>query len=155
MTLFQRLGRWFSKKSSRKCYKSIRELPIQIWFNVILKNDMRPLIIKGKYSIDELDDIWTDLNQQYIDEFGMDETFSNQMRLKKELMLLELDLIITEDNFIKNYINIIKAELAGIGVIENSKFEDVLVRLEKIYHVVIDPMNTSVMKYYSYIKNTK
>lgn len=136
-------------------YVNIDFMPIKTWFKISGSNDLGAIAIRGKYTHLEMDSMWTILNQQFIDAFGMDEKFAEKLRLTKQIIGLELDLIITGDQFIKNYINVAKAEMLALGEVENRKFEDVLADLMKIYPHRIDPLTTTVMEYYSFIKNAR
>ena len=152
-TFYRRLKRRILSWLPRKCYSTIDDLPIKLWFDIASTGDVRLLKTKGNYTFDELEDVWTSIQQQYIDEFGLDSKYAKYLRLKKKLVVLELELIINEKLSLINNINILKEEMEMLSEGESRKFEEVIVLLERSFGIIIDPMGTSTKKYYYYLKN--
>lgn len=153
MNFFQKLGLPSYNKYRRRAYLNIDTLPIAFWFAIHETNDYNGLVIKGRYSDDELDDLWTEIQQQYIDEFGLDEKFAEYLRLNKKLINLKIDLAVTERRHLENVILIVQSDIDGLYTAQKQTFHDNLVLLEKSYQIIIDPMTTSTKKYYYYIKH--
>lgn len=153
MHFYQRFKIPSLNRYRRRAYLSIDTLPVGLWFQINDTNDYNVLITRGRYTDSELGEIWLGVQQEYIDEFGLDSKYVEFLKLKKKLIKMEIDLAITQDRHLENLILIIKSDLDALYSKEKRNFHDNLVLLERSYHIIIDPLTTSVKKYYYYIKN--
>lgn len=153
MHFYQKLKIPSLNRYRRRAYLSIDTLPVGLWFQINDTNDYNVLITRGRYTDTELNDIWLGVQQEYIDEFGLDSKYVEFLKLKKRLIKLEIDLAITQERHLENLIFILKSDLDALYSKEKRNFHDNLVLLERSYHIIIDPLTTSVKKYYYYVKN--
>ena len=134
---------------------SIDDIPSKIWFDVSGGANLLLLVVKGKYTYQELHERWIEIQQSYIDEFGLDENMAQRIRLQRELIQLKCEFALTGNRRLTNDIFIVESDLDLLNEGEKVKFEDVQVKLERSFHVVIDGMKTSAKKWYYYIKNAR
>lgn len=153
MSLFQNFKIPFWTNYRRRAYENIDALPVGLWFQINETNDLAPLVKKGRYLFEELEEIWVDIQQQYIDEFGLDSKFSLYLKLQKKLIKLEIDAAISEDRHLDNLILIARSDMEAVYNQEKRNFLDNLVLLERSFQIIIDPLTTSVKKYYYYVKH--
>lgn len=95
--------------SLENCYHDFDTLLLIDWQKAS-KGDLTRLRISG--GTPELDIVaWENITSQHQEHFGMDKKHIRYLRLIKKITMLELDLVITEDQFILNHIEIAKEEL--------------------------------------------
>jgi hypothetical protein len=136
-----------------KVWGSIEEMPIYNWVKILETGDLKWLFIdKGRVS-EQASDHWLILQQQYIDEFGLDENYKQQLRLMEKLKTLNLDFVLTRDRSLLNVIKITEIDLEMDGSKEAISFYQILDYVEKYKGFSIDPKKTSVMKWYYSLKN--
>ena len=137
-----------------KLWPDIEVMPIKNWIKICETGDLKWLFITGKGRVTKkTGDHWLEIQQQYIDEFGLDESYKQQLRLLKEVVLLNYKLIETKDRSIKNVINLKKAEIEATKGETITNFYEVLDRVENYKGFAIDPEKTSVKKWYYSLKN--
>lgn len=71
---FLNIGKIFSSKKERKVYRTIKKLPISIWWKITDTGDYSLLVQEGEFSEMELYNIYLDMLQEYYDNFGTTET---------------------------------------------------------------------------------
>lgn len=99
-------------KKKREVYTSIKKLPVTRWFDILETGKLHHLYVSGKGPANPLfEDIWLDLQQQYFDEFGVDDSFKIRLQKMKKLTELGLDYIITGNRFLLNEIARIDTDL--------------------------------------------
>ena len=152
----------------KSVFDSIEDLPLWNWIKIHETQNLTyiyqldsyrnlPKILPQKELIN-LEEIWLELNQQIFDGFGMSENYERYLNLVRREIETRSDMIINEDRFLQNEINIIQAD---ISLLFNSKekqtFDSVVVDLEKYMGFRLDPKKISVKNYYNYIQkvNTK
>lgn len=137
-----------------KLWRDIEEMPIKNWIKICETGDLKWLFVTGKGRVTKkTGDHWVALQQQYIDEFGLDANYKQQLRLLKEIVILNYKLIETKDRSIKNVINVKEAEIEAAKGETVTTFYEVLDRVEKYKGFAIDPAKTSVKKWYYSLKN--
>ena len=86
-----------------KCYNSIDDLPILIWFRIIKTGDLNLLIrpeFNTKKQVDyilkngDLQKLWDAIYDQYITEIGIDDEFRLQIEARRALVELRLECIL-------------------------------------------------------------
>ena len=134
-------------------WDSIENMPIYNWIKILETGELKWLFIDKGLETDSAAEHWLGLQQQYIDEFGLDESYKQQLRLMEKLKNLNLDFVLTRDRSLLNSIKITEIDLE----IDSSKkiisFYDILDHVEKYKGLHIDPKKTSVMKWYYSLKN--
>lgn len=96
---------------------------------------------------------WADIFNQYIERFGFHEDFVLIKEKEKEIALLRLELIYSDDRSIQTMINILTIELEQIKGRATGKtdFYESKAVLEKQLGFSIDPQRVSVAEFYAYI----
>ena len=134
-------------------------LPVWNWNQVHETGDLKYLLITDNYkgledhNTEEMSALWMDLYQQYIDEFGINDSFKRYMQKKQQLCAKISEYIQTGDKFKKNKINILELDIkAMVDDKEPQKFGEVVAGVEKFFGFQIDPKVLTVQKYYNYLK---
>lgn len=119
------------------CYDSIHTLPVKRWFEILKTGQLHHLFISGSGRINALVvDTWNNLQQEYFDEFGVDDSFKIRLQKMKKLTELNCDFIITENRFLLNQIAQIELELnhgAADQVTSYFKIKDAIEKHRKYY----------------------
>ncbi len=137
-----------------RLWSTIEEMPIYNWIKILETADLKWIFIQGKGRVTErLGAHWLTLQQQYIDEFDLDDNYKQQLRLMHKLTVLNCDLLITKDRSLLNEIKMLEIDLASNNKKKAVKFYEMLDHVEKYKGYSIDPKTTSVMKYYHTLKN--
>ena len=104
----------------------------------------------------EDNEAWGIIYDTYLKEFGLGKDYERVLELKSEIALLELDLVIEENNFIKNQIKQLKRELTEIldKPIE-SDMDSVIIGLENWRGISINEHTTTVRKFYKLLREYK
>lgn len=124
-------------------YNTIDTLPVKRWFEILKTGHLHYLFVSGKGPVSRsvmLEDLWLDLQQQYFDEFGIDDNFKIRMTKIKRLVELNLEYVITGERILLNQINQLEAELRKWGAgneTSNYKVKDAIEKYRK-YHIDLD-----------------
>lgn len=137
-----------------KCWVSIEQMPIHNWQQILKTGDLKFIFKSQSGRVSKrIGDLWLELQQQYIDEFGLDEHFKKLLRLQKKLIRLRMDYVITGDRFLLNLIKITERDIDVLNQGEAAKFYDQLDAVEKYKGFAIDPNTFTVIKWYYALKN--
>lgn len=129
-------------------------MPILVWQEILQTNNLKHLFKSGKGRVtSKIHDLWTDLQQQYFDEFGIDVEFEMRMNKMKRLALLNLEWITTKNRRILNDIAMLEIELANWGKDQGVKFHDLVDRVQSVKKFQIDLEKMTVVAWYYMIKN--
>lgn len=102
---------------------------------------------KGSKKEDE--EQWEKLYDSYLGEFGLGKDYQYYFELKREKALLECQLVIEEDPFIQNKINVLEVKLKELMErTDDQGDEKVIVYLSKWMGAVINEKTTSVKLIY-------
>jgi len=142
--------RW---KSFNIKWESIDKMPIHNWIKILETGDLNWLFVTEGVVGERANDHWLNLQQQYIDEFGLDEAYKQQLRLMEKLKGLNLDFVLTRDASLLNVIRIVEIDLEEGGSKQAMSFYQILDHAEKYKGFQIDPKKTSVIKWYYSLKN--
>lgn len=135
-------------------WADLEEMPINNWRLILETGDLKHLFKSGKGRVSKrCVDHWDDLQQEYIDEFGIDDNYKQLLRLQKKLTELNLDFVITRDRFLLNVIKMTEADIKDLKKGESVKFFEMLDHVEKYKGFAIDPNKYSVKKWYYSLKN--
>ena len=137
-----------------KVYDSIEVMPIWNWIKVLETGDLK-YVYKTKEGrlTKKLADHWLNLQQEYIDEFGFDDRYEQQIRLMKKLNSLNIEFVLTKDRMLLNEIKMIEADIISLNQQKAFNFYEVVDHVEKYKGFQIDPHKTSVLKWYYSLKN--
>lgn len=118
---------------------------------------------KGNYKFARIDiEVGTDkedeeahirINDSYIAEFGISPEMEEIIELRRRIAILECDLVIEEDSFLRNEIRRLTKELNDVLSKEGKTDRDgFIVHLEKWYGLRIDENKITVKKFYKIVK---
>ena len=128
-------------------------MPIYNWIKILETSDLNYIFISEGIVASQAKNHWLDLQQQYIDEFGLDETYKQRLRLMEQLRCFNIEFVLTRDRFILNLIKICEGDIKILDTGKVVRFFEMLDHVEKYKGFSIDPHTTSVMKYYYTLKN--
>lgn len=135
-------------------YKSIEDMPIYNWFKVNSTGDLRFCLVKHKSKYDKnlAQKSFDTLYSEYIDFFGLGETYTKVLELKARIMDLKLEMKINNDTFIENFINMAEIDLKELQLQTNkTNTNEVKVYLEKYLGFRLNEKEVSVKEYYTYL----
>lgn len=136
-----------------KFYESIEDMPIYNWFKVN-NGDMRFMLVKlsTKYDGVKAREYFDKIYSEYIDVFGISESYLKVIELKKQISVLNIEMAITGDRILKNFIKMAQIELNQINSKTNkTNTNEVKVHLEKYLGFRLNEKETSVKEYYTYL----
>jgi hypothetical protein len=129
-------------------------MPIWNWIKVLETGKLEWIFIKGKGRVTKkLAEHWLVLQQQYIDEFGLDEGYKQKLRLMLQLHNLRLNFVIDRDRSLLNEIKMIEIDLESSNTQQPMSFYEIVDHVEKYKGFSLDPKKTSVIKWYYSLKN--
>lgn len=135
-------------------YTSIEEMPIYNWNKVFETGDFVYMFKDGKgKQVEGLEDIWDDLQQQWMDEFGLEQEIEERIRIKKKLAEYHLDYIITGERFLLNFITIAEIELNDLNKQKSTSFYQAKDTVEKYKGFRLDPKQITVIEWGYTLKN--
>lgn len=136
------------------CYDSISTLPVMRWFEILKTGQLHHLFISGQGRVNALVvDTWNNLQQQYFDEFGVDDNFLIRLQKMKKLTELNLDYVITGNRFLLNQITQIEIELNGVGDTQVTSYFKVKDAIEKHRKYYIDLDKITVIEWGHMVKD--
>jgi len=148
--------------SQLNTFKSIDDLPQWNWVQIHKTDNLAYLKKLDSYrkieneTSKELNEIWTTIYDEYLEEFGLSKEYLEHLNKKKEITKLKSDYIFTGDRNILNLIDIEESELMDSSTKkETQTFESVVVGLEKIQKVSIDVKKITVYQYNNYLRTLK
>lgn len=152
-----------SEKESKQlnCFKTIDELPIQIWFSVQKTGEISMLLKNIEEYCEEdapeLWSIWETMFNQYMERFGLSDEFMEDLKNKIELANMKADFIISGDKYFKTMIRVQEEIINANTDIETKPFEleRLLAKMSKYYGFKLSSRDLTVAEYYSYLENIK
>jgi hypothetical protein len=140
---------------SKDYFNSIEELPIWNWWKISETSNFIYLHKESDYkeSDNSLSELWQDLNDEYFNEYGINDKLRKIMTLKKKWIDKKEKYLVKGDRFALTEIDIIEADLRDLeATTETMKNKDTVIYLEQKLGREINPKTTSVKKYYDYIE---
>jgi len=96
---------------------------------------------------------WEALNYDYVMTFGLTRKHIHMMQLQKQLMLLRMDLIITEDMFLHNHIEDLEMEINGlVSSTESGNITTTFILLSKWMNQKVAANNTTVKEFFTMLE---
>jgi len=175
-----KLSRLLGKLFSINKYRTIKRLPVERWQEVhdtgdldwLFKTDdgdkisfegfhwwgLRRLWIIGQRM--GLLELWAKLYDEHIDKFGLDKDYRRSLEKRIDIAILQGERIITGERFLETMIAIETVDLDEMGdglggSSESYNFMECIAVIEKYFGKDVDPLKTSVLKYYTYLKMMK
>ena len=141
-----------------KLYETIEEMPIYNWFKIVDKSDYSFMLVDPKKDLtqEELADCYTQfekLYSEFIDEFGLSETFIEVLDLKRIIMLHKIDMAITGNMTKKVHIKIAELDLEKLMKQQNKTETNLTIVIEKHMGFQLDEKKVSVKKFYQYLQD--
>lgn len=112
---------------------------------------MKHLIKNEKKLTSHAEVIFDELHSDFISTFGVSDSYKTYLEKLVEIEMSEIDMVITGDRSIQTFIDIMKIELAELSPKEDSNYMDNAIAVEKFMGFKMNPKQTSVFEYYSYI----
>lgn len=138
-----------------KIYTTIEEMPLFNWVKINEKNDLSYMIIGSckKINNKKLREGFEIIKDEFINTFGVSEVYKKILEAQIEIAKLEIDLALTGDNFLQNFIDmrLIDIKQLNEGATKGSHFETKM-KLEKYLGFRLNEKEISVKEYYSYLK---
>ena len=135
-------------------FNSIEDLPIWNWWKIAETGNLIYLHKDSNYSkVDySLIDLWNNLQDEYLDEFGITTEFREMLTLKKRWINVKSNFLITGERFLLNEIEEIEIDLKdNANTKVGHKKDETVIMLEQKLNFPLDPKKMSVKKYYNYI----
>lgn len=138
---------------SEVCYTSIHDLSIYLFDKISNNEDYTLLIKAGKKYKGDLEEVWSKIYDEYLNEFGINEKYKDYLNAK----IKEAELIVdfrVNDNKVSKTLAKVKAAEAN-SILENMQggsLRDACAAISKYMGFMVDPIKTSVYTFISYIK---
>ena len=134
-------------------YSSIDDIILFNWWEVQKGNHeyCRIDLAVGTKKQDEI--AWEKINDSYLAEFGLSNDMLQIIELRKRIALLECDLVIEDNTFLRNEIRRLTKELSDILTKEGKTDRDgFIVHLEKWLGFRINEKEITARKFYKTVK---
>jgi len=144
-----------------KISNSIDNLYLYNYSKILETNDLRYLFILPDYfelpkttdkEMQQLFEIWEKINDEVLDFVGISEDYKEQFRLRKTIALLKVEMICKEDKSLQTIIDIKERELLNMMPKQKQTVDESIIAIEVNLKMQINPKDTTVKKYFSYIK---
>ena len=133
-------------------YNSIEDLPIWNWWKVSETGNLSYLRkdenYKGKAPNLKL---WEKINDEYFNEYGINDNLKQLMRLKKEWIRLKEKYLVKGIRFALTELDIVEAKMKDLDKVGDFKKEDTIIYLEEKLGRELDTRKVTVKKYYNYL----
>lgn len=144
-----------------KYYESISDLPVRIWFAIFKSGNYMLLLkesaTKTTKNFIKLSKVWEDLFNEYINEFGLSESYMDDLESSVNLAILKADLIITGQRYLKTMIKIEeqRIKMESLELKEPEGLEKILAKMSKYYGFKLSSRDLTTKEYYSYLFSIK
>lgn len=139
----------------RDYFNSIDELPIWNWWKIAETGELYFLFkdSDSKKDASHLHEIWNNIHNEYLDEYGLTDDFKRVLKLKKKWILTQNEYIQTGERFKLTEIDIINAQIQEETQEKKTMSkDDTIIFLEEKLGREINPKELTVKKYNDYIK---
>lgn len=138
-----------------KFYDSIDDMPIYNWFKCIEKQDYKYTLIEGEVEPELCKNQFDILYSQFIDEFGINDNLREIIRVQNKILVHKINMALTGDKGLLTFIEIDELELKNLLADNGVKTGSTTIMIEKEMGFAINEHQTSVTKYYTYLKEIK
>lgn len=134
------------------------DAPVAVWEKINATGDVTWLLIKrkkvGSEILSELKKAWENIYDEYLQEFGLSDSFVEIKSREIEIAKLQLQLILTGDRTIETFIEVYQHELDDVKKQSmNGSFMDCKIAIETAMKFQINMHTTSIREFYSYLKH--
>jgi hypothetical protein len=132
-------------------YERLADLPIQKWIDLNDTGDRGLLLISGIATKKQIDKAWHNINNEYLQKFGLNEDINRTMKTKKEINLNLSKFLETGDRHYE-----MEAKLLQNELLEENKgsktfnWNDLTTDIERFMGFSLDLDVVSTEKYYGY-----
>lgn len=146
------------KNDNRKHYKSLKEISIKNWWEV-MEGKLENLIIEGNYTNVELVAIYEMLMQEYLDNFGTTEDYKLFLTRKLDYALALSEYVEEQSDHKKMLLEMAKIDFQEFMKVANRKdekpqsLESLMMLVEKKMGFQINENIMSAFKFYTYLKS--
>lgn len=134
-------------------YNNIDTMPIYNYLQVVDHGNYNALICKRGIFKRNFTTAFENLQRQLVARFGIAESYSEILELRREIILLELEVAITGDMFPKTFIRPKKDELEELLKKKSSTTDEIKDYLEKYKGFHLSLHQITVAEWFGYIKN--
>lgn len=134
----------------RRCYTSIEDLPIMVWFKIHESQDLT-LLFKGyKTRFVNLQQVWKIIYDEYIQRIGLNSEYLDYLNTLKKIAMLECDCTIAPEPIKKTLLNMEKEKLKEKTTKSGGSYTEIIAQVSKTQGYPV--WKVSVLEFYSYIK---
>jgi len=134
----------------RRCYHSIEDLPVLIWFKIHETNDLT-LLYKGfKTGFINLDRVWADIYNEYIKRIGLNKEYIAYLDTLKKIGIMECDCVIAPTPIKRVTLAIEREKLNEKTTLKGGSYNEIIAQVSKQQGFPV--WKCSVFEFYSYIK---
>lgn len=134
-------------------WANLDEMPIHNWMKILETADLNYIFISEGIVASRTEDHWIELQQEYIDEFGLEESYKQKLRLMDQLKDFNIEFVLTRDAFILNLIKICEADIQALNIDKVISFHQMIDHVEKYKGFQIDPKKISTKSWFYSLKN--
>lgn len=138
------------RREKRRCYTSIEDLPILIWFKIHETQDFT-LLFKGRKSwFVNVHKVWSQIFDEYIKVIGFNAEYLAYLEKLKHIGILECDCVLDPTPINKFNLESEKLELLDKQTTKGVPYNEVIAQVSKAQGYSV--RNVSVVEFYSYLK---
>lgn len=134
-------------------------MPIRNWFDCINTNDYTNVLKKKREcsedEVKQCEVMFSRIHEQYLDSFGIPSQLIDILALKRQILILKIDIELTGDKSINTFVLAKEAELAELTKDKDSKVSSNKIEIEKFLKIRISEKDLSVYDYYDYLNHIK
>jgi hypothetical protein len=141
---------------SKSYYDSIEEMPLYNWHKCI-NGDYYYVRVDGKqHDLVECEKAFKSVYDTYMEKFGIDKKFKDQVDIIKKIAFLQCDYLITKDQFKLTQIEVenAKLEMFKKDTSNNVTLQTTLIYLSKWLGYRLDWKEVSVFEYYTLLEES-
>ena len=137
-----------------KLYKSIDELPIWNFEKINKTSDLGYLYseYQEKPKIDNLDDVWEAIYNEFIKEFGLSQYFLDWLNLRLQALELYREAYVEGEKYKRVLAKVKEAEADELMSSNSTQDNNVYAIVSKSMGFRVDPKQVSVKEFYQYLK---
>ena len=151
------------KAETPKTYRSLEDLPAWNFYQIRKNGDFRYLYkLEEYYDLEEIEPgeelpaLWSDLFDQYIDTFGLGKEYKEALELRREIVILQAEVLMTKNTFLNNKIRHKQMRLDELTTTKDeqkiSTFEEQVIALERWRKMPIDSKTITCVRFFYLMK---
>jgi len=137
-------------------YTHIEDLPLRNWRKITEKGDLTYTRLDPNEGTRKEDFNHAEIIQDsFLGEFGFSAEQQRIFELQADIALLECDLVITDDNFLKNKIKRLRRELEELQGRNGSDFDEVIHYIEVWRRIEVNEATMTTKKFFKLLETYK